>query len=93
MKKNVFIYITICTLFIFIGTTSYAAWWGTPGYQWALSKKLTPIKTQAQLSRNVTLSDYYDTILKYLRLKGVTAKKALYKRAGLRGYIMVLLRE
>lgn len=85
MKKNVFIYITICTLFIFIGTTSYAAWWGTPGYQWALSKKLTPIKTQAQLSRNVTLSDYYDTILKYLRLKSVTAKKGIVQEGRVEG--------
>ncbi len=85
MKKNVFIYIIICTLFIFIGTTSYAAWWGTPGYQWALSKKLTPIKTQAQLSKNVTLSDYYDIILKYLKLKNVSYKDKIIQKGRVEG--------
>lgn len=85
MKKNVFLYIVICTLFIFIGNVSFAAWWGTPGYQWALSKKLTSIKTQAQLSKNVTLSDYYDIILKYLKLKGVSYKDGVVQEGRVEG--------
>ena len=75
MKKNLIIkFILVLTLLIFAGTSSYAAWWGTPGYEWALGKGLTSIKTQAQLNRKVTLSDYYNTIIKYLNMKGTTPK-------------------
>ena len=71
--KNI-IKLSICFVIItlmFISTSCFAAWWGTPGYEWALSKDLTSIKTQAQLNRDVTLSDYYNVILKYLRMKNV----------------------
>ena len=86
MKKKVFIYIVMCTLFIFIGSNSFAAgWWGTPAYQWALTKKLTSVKTQAQLSKNVTLSDYYDIILKYLKLKNVSYKDEIIQKGRVEG--------
>lgn len=56
---------------ILMSASCLAAWWGTPGYEWALSNGLTPIKTRAQLNSEVTLSDYYNIILKYLSLKNV----------------------
>ena len=62
-------YIIVSTMFM--GTSCFAAWWGTPGYEWALSKDLTSIKTQSQLNSDVTLSDYYNVILKYLKMKDV----------------------
>lgn len=76
MKKNTsLIMIFVLTFMIFIGSNCYAAWWGTPGYEWALSRGLTSIKTQSQLDRTVTLSDYYNVILKYLKMKNVQPKK------------------
>ena len=58
MKKNTrLLIIFVLTFMIIIGSNCYAAWWGTPGYEWALSRGLTSIKTQSQLSRDVTLSD------------------------------------
>jgi len=54
-----------------MATSCFAAWWGTPGYEWALSNDLTSIKTQSQLNKEVTLSDYYNIILKYLNMKNV----------------------
>ena len=62
-----FIIITI----ILMSTSCFAAWWGTPGYEWALSNNLTSMKTRNQLNSEVTLSDYYNIILKYLNLKNV----------------------
>ena len=56
---------------ILMCSSCFAAWWGTPGYEWALSNGLTPIKTRAQLNREVTLNDYYNIILKYLKMKNV----------------------
>ncbi len=52
-------------------TASMAAWWGTPGYEWALSKGLTSPKSKNQLDQTVELDDLYATILKYLSMKGV----------------------
>lgn len=74
MKKiiKLSIYFLIVTMML-LGTNCFAAWWGTPGYEWALSKDLTSIKTQAQLNKDVTLSDYYNIILKYLKMKNVPA--------------------
>ena len=58
MKKNTrLLIIFVLTFMIIIGSNCYAACWGTPGYEWALSRGLTSIKTQSQLSRDVTLSD------------------------------------
>ena len=69
----------ICLLLIVImmmtSTTIFAAWhWANPGYEWALSNRLTSVKSTKQLDKYVTLSDFYSTVLKYLRLKGITPK-------------------
>lgn len=78
MKKNMLLYAMMCTFFIFVGSVSLAAgWWGLPHYEWALSKNLTSMKTKAQLEQNVTLSDCYDIILKYLKLKNVSYKEEI----------------
>ena len=50
---------------------SLAAWWGTPGYEWALSVGLTGYKSKSQLDSTVELDDLYATLLKYLSMKGV----------------------
>ncbi len=76
-KRLIFVFITVLTLLIMIGTSSLAAWWGTPGYEWALARGLTSMKTQSQLTKTVTISDYYEIILKYLNLKGVATKNEI----------------
>lgn len=78
MKNNKrLLMIFVLTFVMLIGSNCYAAWWGTPGYEWALSKGLTSIKTQSQLNRTVTLSDYYNIILKYLNMKNVEPKNSV----------------
>lgn len=61
----------IATIMIATCTTSFGVWWGTPGYEWALANRLTSVKSTNQLKQNVTLSDFYTTIIKYLKLKGI----------------------
>lgn len=55
-------------------TTVFGVWWGTPGYEWALANKLTTVKSTSQLNKNVSLSDFYTTVIKYLQLKGITPR-------------------
>lgn len=76
MKTNIkILFISMLTFFVLIGSNCFAAgWWGTPGYEWARAKGLTSIKTQSQLNRDVTISDYYTVILKYLSMKKVEPK-------------------
>lgn len=76
MKTNIkILFISMLTFFVLIGSNCFAAgWWGTPGYEWARAKGLASIKTQSQLNRDVTISDYYTVILKYLSMKKVEPK-------------------
>lgn len=63
--------IMLLTILLFTSNVSFAAWWATPGYEWALTKNLTSVKSRNQLNQVVTHSDFYSIILKYLQLKGV----------------------
>ncbi len=58
-------------IFAMLSTTCFAAWWGTPGYEWGLQKGLTAVKSQSKLDQPVTMEDLYTTIVKYLEFKGV----------------------
>lgn len=64
----------IATIMIVSCTTSFGVWWGTPGYEWALSNKLTSVKSTKQLKENVTLTDFYTTVTRYLKMKGIEPK-------------------
>lgn len=66
--KRILMLIVALSMF---SSTCFAAWWATPGYEWALSKGLTPIKSQASLNQSVSHADLYSTIIKYLNMKGV----------------------
>lgn len=67
LKKILMLLAVVCT----VSSTCFAAWWATPGYEWAVSKGLTSVKSQVQLEQTVSHTDLYSTILKYLKLKGV----------------------
>ena len=67
LKKIIVLSIVIANVM----TVSFAAWWGTPGYEWCLSNGITSIMTQNALNRDVTNEDFYATIIKYLSVKGI----------------------
>ncbi len=70
-KNKALILALIIYCFMMAFSVSYAAWWGTPGYEWALSSGLTGVKTRAQLDVPVELDDLYTTIIKYVQMHGV----------------------
>lgn len=61
----------ILVVIMMTSSNALAVWWATPGYEWALSNKLTTVKSTSQLNKNVTLTDFYSTVIKYLKLKGI----------------------
>lgn len=67
------IVMTLLVVMMLMSTNVFAVWWATPGYEWALSNGLTSVKTTTQLNRNVSLSDFYSTVVKYLKLKGISS--------------------
>lgn len=86
LKKNMIALTIILIIFIMSFSVSMAAWWGTPGYEWAVSTGLTGIKSQAQLYSEVELDDLYATILKYLSMKSVYPKdKSIHHEDELEG--------
>ena len=91
MKKTPRIKNIICLLLLFMtilmsSTTVLGVWWGTPGYEWALSNKLTSVKSTTQLNQNVSLSDFYATVIKYLKLKGITPRnETIHHEDGMDG--------
>ncbi len=72
-KRLSIITLILCALTM-LCSISFAAWWGTPGYEWALQNGLTGVKTKPQLDQTVELDDLYATILKYLSMKGILPK-------------------
>lgn len=64
----------LLVMMLMTNTTVFGVWWATPGYEWALSNKLTTVKSTSQLNKNVSLSDFYTTVIKYLKLKGITPR-------------------
>lgn len=63
--------VLLLTIVLFTSNVSLAAWWATPGYEWALSRGLTSVKSKTQLDKAVSHTDFYSTILRYLLIKGV----------------------
>ncbi len=69
-KKILIITILIMTI-LMSSSISLAYWWGTPGYEWALTNGLTGAKTKSQLDTTVELDDLYSTVLNYLAQKRI----------------------
>jgi hypothetical protein len=57
--------------------TCFALWWGTPGYEWALSNKLISVKTMSQLDSTVVHREFYSILLNYLTFKEVPYKSTV----------------
>lgn len=85
MKKscNVLKRILILTVaFANIASVSFAAWWGTPGYEWSFSKGLTKIMTQSAMNKTVEQEDFYAILLRYLKYKNVEKYQDVMQTAG-----------
>lgn len=65
-----------------IATVTFAAWWGTPGYEWCFSKGITTIMTQKEMKKKVSQADFYAIVLKYLRYKGVEPGRNVMQTVG-----------
>ena len=72
--KKVLVLVLIICMCMMLNASCFAAWWGTPGYEWALSSGITGAKSKSQLDASVELDDLYSTIVKYLRMKSITPK-------------------
>ena len=72
VKRIVVIMIVVMNIM----SVSFAAWWGTPGYEWCLTNGITSMKTRAELNKDVTNEDFYAILLRYLKFKKVQAKSS-----------------
>lgn len=65
-----------------LATVTFAAWWGTPGYEWCFAKGITKIMTQKDMSNSVSNADFYAIVLKYLKYKGVEPGRDVVQTIG-----------
>lgn len=75
----------VVTLGIFVtmlSTTAFAAWWGTPGYEWARSKGITTLSNNSSLNNTVSHSNFYSILIKYLKYKGYKTKDGIKQDVG-----------
>lgn len=56
-------------------SVSFAAWWGTPGYEWCFSKGITKMMSQKSMDNIVSQEDFYAILLRYLKYKGVSKNR------------------
>ena len=70
--KKLMVRILILSLVVInVMTTTFAFWWGDPGYEWCFKNGITPAMTQSELNKVASNEKFYDVLLKYLRYKGV----------------------
>ena len=74
--------IILIIILVNIATVSFAAWWGTPGYEWCFSKGITSMMTQREMNQNVELEDFYAILLRYLKYKDVDKGRNVIQTVG-----------
>lgn len=82
MGNLIKVVMSLTIIFTTISTVTFAAWWGTPGYEWARSKGLTSMANNSTLNNKVSHDNFYATLLRYLRYKGVTPKGGVMQDVG-----------
>lgn len=65
-----------------IATVTFAAWWGTPGYEWCFSKGITSMMTQKEMNQNIEQEDFYAILLRYLKYKNVDKGRNVIQTIG-----------
>ena len=97
MRKNAIRFLCVFLLILMLITSvpmsTYAAWWGTPGYEWALANGLTSIKSNKTLNNPVALADLYKAILKYLEYQNVEPKDGIMQNVSGTGFQNQALRD
>lgn len=78
LKKSLILIIVLAN----ISTVSFAAWWGTPGYEWCFSKGLTTMMSQKEMNQTVSQKDFYAILLRYVKYKGVEKGKEVVQTSG-----------
>lgn len=78
--------IKLITAFVILATISsttvFAAWWGTPGYEWAREKKLTTLANNSALNNKVSHANFYSILIKYLQYKNVRPGGTVMQNVG-----------
>ncbi len=77
MEKFLKAVVALTIILTTISTVSFAAWWGTPGYEWARANGLATMVNTSKLNNVVSLDDLYSTLLKYLAFKGAVPKSGV----------------
>ena len=74
--------IILIIVFATLASSSFAAWWGTPGYEWCFSKGITSVMTQSEMNKTVELEKFYAILLRYLKYKGVDKDRNVMQTVG-----------
>lgn len=75
----------VVSLSVFIAmfsSTVFAAWWGTPGYEWAREKGITSLANNSALNNKVSHDNFYSILINYLRYKNVRPKETVLQDVG-----------
>lgn len=81
-KRFVKTIISLSIITVMLSTTSFAAWWGLPGYEWARSKGITTLSNNSALNNVVSHDNFYSILIKYLRYKNVQPKENVTQDTG-----------
>ena len=82
MSNIIKLVMSLTILLTTLSSATFAAWWGTPGYEWARSKGLTTMANNSALNNKVSHDNFYATILKYLSYKGVYPTGSVIQNVG-----------
>ena len=74
--------IILIIVFATLASSSFAAWWGTPGYEWCFSKGITSVMTQNEMNKTVELEKFYAILLRYLKYKDVDKGREIRQTTG-----------
>lgn len=78
LKKAIILIIVLVN----IATISFAAWWGTPGYEWCFSKGITKMMSQKEMNKKVEQEDFYAILLRYLKYKDIEKGRDVIQTVG-----------
>ncbi len=81
-KNFIKVSLIVVVVLVSLSTATYAAWWGTTGYEWCFAKGITPIMTRKQMNQTVTQADFYAIVLRYLNLKEVKPGRKVIQTIG-----------
>ena len=86
MKKNgskkIKAVIVLTILISMLSTSAFAAWWGTPGYEWAHERRITSMASTSALNNKVSHENFYTILINYLHYKEVKPKSGVIQNVS-----------